>query len=164
MGGIKLACQGDPRRGSTICRHGWEGATMGMHEWVQGLMAAFQEAQEQERQARQDHTFQATGDSQQTLMGTHVIKALQVSLPLPFARCPMSAPSCLSCGALWRLLLPFACCPLSSPVAVACWADAPLWRALHEAEVTHNVTKPMCLSRSTISVGAGAGIPAGIYC
>lgn len=73
---------------------------MGMHEWVQGLMATFQEAQEQERKARQDHTFQATGDSQQTLMGTHVIKALQVSPPLPFVRCPLLAPSCLLHGAL----------------------------------------------------------------
>lgn len=96
MGGMKCACQVDPRCGSSLCRHGWEGATMGIHEWVQGLMAAFQEAQEQERQARQDHTFQATGDSQQTLMGTHVIKALQVSPPLPFAPCSFISCSCLS--------------------------------------------------------------------
>ena len=75
-------------KGVRVCRQGWEGANVGMHEWIQGLMAAFQEAQDQERQARQDHTFQATGDSQQTLLGTHVIKALQVSPHLPFACCP----------------------------------------------------------------------------
>ena len=62
---------------------------MGMHEWVQGLQGTFQQAQSQERQAREEHTFQATRDSQQTLMGTHVIKALQVAaytswcMPLP---------------------------------------------------------------------------------
>ena len=105
---------------------GWEGANMGVHEWVQGLMAAFQEAQDQERQARQDHTFQATGDSQQTLMGTHVIKALQVTPPLPFACCPLlfyaafcMLPFVLFCcllhAALCSFLLPSACCPLQSP-------------------------------------------------
>ncbi len=62
---------------------------MGMHEWVQGLQGTFQQAQSQERQAREEHTSQATEESQQTLMGTHVIKALQVAayttwcMPLP---------------------------------------------------------------------------------
>ncbi len=60
------------------CRQGWAGANLGMHEWVQGLVGTFQQAQGQERQAREDHTFKATGDSQQTLMGTHVTKALHV--------------------------------------------------------------------------------------
>lgn len=54
-----------------------------MHEWVQGLVGSFQQAQQQERQGRGDHTFQAGGDSQQTLMGTHVTKALQVYPPYP---------------------------------------------------------------------------------
>ncbi len=52
---------------------------MRMHEWVQGLQGTFQQAQSEERQAREEHTFQATEESQQTLMGTHVIKALQVA-------------------------------------------------------------------------------------
>lgn len=69
------------------CRQGWEGASLGVHEWVQGLMGTFQEAEGQERQARQDHTFQGTGNSQQTLMGTHVIKALQVSTHVPLKCC-----------------------------------------------------------------------------
>ena len=83
---------------------------MGVHEWVQGLMAAFQEAQDQERQARQDHTFQATGESQQTLMGTHVIKALQVTPPLPLACCPSpdSAASCMLPFGKFRCLLALA--------------------------------------------------------
>ncbi|KAL0047258.1 hypothetical protein WJX82_010979 [Trebouxia sp. C0006] len=59
-------------------RQGWFEGNVGMHEWVQGLQGTFQQAQSQERQAREEHTFQATEESQQTLMGTHVIKALQV--------------------------------------------------------------------------------------
>ncbi|KAL0039084.1 hypothetical protein WJX77_007371 [Trebouxia sp. C0004] len=58
-------------------RQGWLEANVRMHEWVQGLQGTFQEAQSQERQAREEQTFQASEDRQQTLMGTHVIKALQ---------------------------------------------------------------------------------------
>jgi len=71
------------------CRQGWFEGNVGMHEWVQGLQGTFQQAQSQERQAREEHTFQATEEIQQTLMGTHVIKALQVAaytswcMPLP---------------------------------------------------------------------------------
>ena len=93
-----------------VCRQGWEGANIGVHEWVQGLMAAFQEAQDQERQARPDHTFQATGGSQQTLMGTHVIKALQVTPPLPFSGCPSDDSSCSPHAVLEQFLLH--CCML----------------------------------------------------
>ena len=71
------------------CRQGWFEANVGMHEWVQGLQGTFQHAQSQERQAREAHSFQATEESQQTLMGTHVIKALQVAANttgcMPFA-------------------------------------------------------------------------------
>lgn len=83
---------------------------MGMHEWVQGLTAAFREAQDQERQARQDHTFQATGDSQQTLLGTHVIKALQVTTTPIFLMLPFANFYCLLHAAGCQFLLPFAYC------------------------------------------------------
>jgi phage baseplate assembly protein W len=53
------------------CRQGWFEGNVGMHEWVQGLQGTFQQAQSQERQAREEHTFQATEEIQQTLMGTH---------------------------------------------------------------------------------------------
>lgn len=62
-----------------LCRHGWEGAVLGCHEWVQGLSTTFHQAQASERQGRQEQVFN-TGDSQQTLMGTVVTKALHVSL------------------------------------------------------------------------------------
>lgn len=52
---------------------------LGCHEWVQGLLSTFHQARDSEKQAREEHTFKATGDSQQTLMGTVVIKALHVS-------------------------------------------------------------------------------------
>lgn len=63
-----------------------------MHEWVQGLVGSFQHAQEEERQGRGGHTFQAGGDSQQTLMGTHVTKALQVNPSYP--KLCMMPPGC----------------------------------------------------------------------
>lgn len=67
-------------------------------------MASFQEAQDRERKARQEHTFEATGESQQTLMGTHVIKALQVSLAPPLS-CMLPFILCLH-----QQKLPIGCC------------------------------------------------------
>ncbi len=82
------------------CRQGWFEGNVGMHEWVQGLQGTFQQAQSQERQAREEHTFQATEESQQTLMGTHVIKALQVAVCTSWC---MALPDCVN------RLLAFAC-------------------------------------------------------
>jgi len=79
---------------------------VGMHEWVQGLQGTFQQAQSQERQAREEHTFQATEESQQTLMGTHVIKALQVAA---YTSCCMPLCRTLATGGRTNRVLAFAC-------------------------------------------------------
>ena len=144
---------------------------MGMHEWVQGLQGTFQQAQSQERQAREEHTFLSTEESQQTLMGSHVIKALQVAayttgcMPLPdpvnsllASACHVNVPHTLlgcreaavmRCDALRCAVL---CCAVLCCAVLCCSGLNPAMLSVDAAEAAADAAGCLCAEMGMLCV------------